>query len=147
MKKYFSIIWVITIALIISSCSKDAPVTYTKFPEPHWVIDNTGKYPYSMSAVVQLSDTLKDYLLPTDHLGAFVDNECRGIGVLVKTNVTYVYYVLIHGTAAENSRVTFKYYNSQNMYIYKTSPFLAFSVDGIFGSPDNPKTLLLQPTN
>ena len=146
MKKYLSIIGVIITVLLISSCSKD-PITFTKFPEPHWVADSSGKYPYSMTAVVQLSDTLKNFLLSTDHLGAFIDNECRGTGILIKTNTTYVYYVLIHGTASENKQITFKYYNSQNMYIYATTPFLPFSVDGVFGSPDNPKTLLLVPTN
>ena len=145
MKKYFSLI-VIILVVLISSCSKD-PVTFTKFAEPNWVADSSGKYPYSMTAVVQLSDTLKQFLLPTDHLGAFINNECRGTGVLIKTNVTYVYYVLIHGTAAENTQITFKYYNSQNRYIYNTQPFLPFAVDAVFGSPDNPKTLLLQPTN
>lgn len=132
----------------ISSCKKKEIVAppLTKFPVPAWQVDNTGKYPLSMTAVVDLPLSVKPLFQADDLLGAFVDGECRGIGVLVKVNATLsVYYILVHGTASEQKKIKFTYYSKKTSYKYSTKEFLDFTVDGTYGTPDEPKIVDLSP--
>ncbi len=151
MKKYFFYLTVFVVSLIIltglNSCGKqEVPIQPNKeFASPNWKKDETGRYPFSMTAVVQINDSLNLIRSPNDELGAFINGECRGIGVVVSAGVKSMYNIIIQGTSTENSYITFKYYNSSslNMYITATN-FLPFKVDDGFGSPDAPQVLLLQ---
>lgn len=115
-----------------------------KYPSPDWKVDTSGKYPVSMTAVVALQDELQPMTPGADKLGAFVADECRGVGVPVNVNNTTVFYVLIHGTAAEQSKVSFKYYRAKTSYLYRTTDFLNFAVDENYGTADAPAVLDLQ---
>lgn len=129
----------------ISSCSKDRDSGYAKVPAPDWKEDMTGKYPASMTAVVQLPENLLPASQVEDKLAAFIKDECRGTGVMVKVNdTTSVFYVMIHGTAAEQTKISFKYYSKKDSYLYTTNDFLDFSIDGNYGTVDEPAILDLQ---
>lgn len=97
-----------------------------------------------MTAVVQIPDSLKQMSGANDQVGAFINYECRGNGVLVKAGTSSLYYILIQGTASESSNIVFKYYSSATQYIYTTAPSLAFTMNGSYGSPDKPAVLSLQ---
>lgn len=147
MKKFYYYVSICSILWLAYSCSKNsqvAPDANIKFSSPKWSRDTTGKYPFSMTAVVQVPDSLKLVKGVNDQIGAFINYECRGTGVLVKAGSSTLYYILIQGTASESSNIVFKYYNSTNQYIYTTPPSLAFAVNGSYGSPDKPALLVLQ---
>ena len=131
---------------LLTGCSKD--LNHTTFPAPSWQIDKTGKSPVSMTAIVSTYYPLNADLLPADKLGAFINGECRGIGSLVKISpISSVFFILIHGTAAEQNKITFKYYSSKTSYMYATTDFLTFKVDESFGTADKPEILDLKPVD
>jgi len=98
-----------------------------------------------MTIVVQLPDNIRTYEQEADQIGAFIGDECRGTGTLVTTGNGSTFFILIHGTASEQGRLSFKYYSSMKMHMYATSPFLDFMADGSYGSVDNPRVLTLDP--
>ncbi|HSU52078.1 MAG TPA: hypothetical protein VLJ41_15835 [Segetibacter sp.] len=144
-------LWVISVILSVVTlgCSKNSDIVpedvLTKFPPPAWKTDETGKYPFSMTAVVTIPSKLSANMDDGDKLAAFVNDECRGEGVAVKVNSTNVFFVLIHGLADEHGQVIFKYYSAKSSYLYKTGPVLNFLVDDVYGTAQNPKILDLNP--
>lgn len=135
------IVIAISFSVAISSCSKDKATTAS----PDWKEDVTGKYPVSMTAVVQLPQRLVNDIHPSDKIAAFINGECRGIGVEVKiTDSLPVFYVMIHGTSSEQQKISFKYYSARNSYLYTTIDFLDFTPDGNYGTIDKPFKLDLK---
>ncbi len=63
--------------------------------------------------------------------------------VQVNSNDRTVFYVLIRGTASEQSKVDFRFYDSGSSYLYKTNFPIDHVVDGNFGTADNPSWLNL----
>lgn len=133
------IIVLLCAACTLLSCSKDEE-TYTQYPAPSWTVE-PANYNGNMTAVVTIPDNLKHYIQPDDQLAAFVDDKCRGVGILV--NGTF--FVTIKGTSSEQSMVSFRYYSSRNKYMYATDAFLAFDIDAVLGNIDEPEVLSLQP--
>lgn len=126
----------------MNACKKHH--TPPRFPSPDWQVDATGKYPLTMTAVVQVPPNLQPYVLKGDKLGAFMGSECRGVGTLITADSKMMFFVLIHGTAAEQGKISFKYYYSWKSYMYETEPMLDFTVDGNYGTVDYPKVLDLK---
>ena len=149
MKKYFSIIAILSLVVVNQSCKKDhdqqpPQEIFTKFPEPTWQEDQTGKYPLSMTAVVTIPEKLRPSMQQGDFMGAFINNECRGLGTLIKIDgALSVFYILIHGTASEQSKIKFSYYSKSTYYLYSTPEILDYNVDSNFGTPDAPQMLEL----
>lgn len=147
MKKLTYVLSIFSFLVLAYSCTKNEQVSVVpliKFSNPKWSRDTTGKYAYSMTAVVRVPDSLKPVSGINDQIGAFINFECRGTGVLVKSGKFSMYYILIQGTAAESSNIVFKYYNAASQNIFMTAPSLAFTVDGSYGSPDKPVMLSMQ---
>lgn len=132
---------VVILFLGLAACKKHH--TRPKIPAPSWTVDDSGKYPASMTAVVQVSKNLQPYIEPADKIGAFVGDECRGTGTLVEVGDASVFFILIHGVASEQSKISFRYYRSSKSYLYATEPFLDFIQDGNYGTADSPKILNL----
>ena len=130
---------------MLLACKKNSDVTkveaLTKFPPPTWQVDETGKYPVTMTAVIALPSTLPQELTTNDRLAAFVNEECRGEGTLLKVNNVNVFFVLIRGVSEEQSKVSFKYYNAGTSYMYQSQTPLTFHVDDIYGTAEQPKVL------
>jgi len=144
MKNYISITVTCLLFLLLAGCKKEA--THTAFPSPTWQEDQTGKYPASMTAVVTMFYEMNSQIMPDDKMGAFINDECRGIGKIVKVSpVSTVFFILIHGTAAEQNKVKFKYYSAKSSYMYTTTEFLDFKIDTNYGTADHPETLQLRP--
>jgi hypothetical protein len=147
MKKITSMLFVFLLVAIFS-CSKNGNTTppeevATKFPAPVWKEDNTGKYPATMTSVVALPVTLAGSILQNDQLAAFVNGECRGVGVIEKVNNRDLFFVLIQGLPDETSKVKFRYYSSKSSYMYESNDAINFLIDAIYGTAQNPKTLEL----
>lgn len=140
MKKWIGLAVLAT--LLLAACGKDD--TAPRVPPPSWQMDQSG-YPVSMSAVVQLAPELARHLNPSDQIGAFVGEQCRGTGTLVAVDTTEVFFLLIHGTPAEQAKIQFRYYSAWGAHLYETAPFLPFQVDGHYGTVDAPGQLDLKP--
>ena len=67
----------------------------------------------------------------------FLYHECRGLCLQVNSNDRTVVYILIRGTASEQSKIDFQ------VYLYKTNFTIDHVVDGNFGTTDNPSWLNL----
>jgi len=142
MKRIFVNITIIFIFSILFSCKKDKP---PRVSSPSWTVDNAGAYAVSMTAVVRLPSNLFKKRRATDKMGAFIGDQCRGIGKRVLLGDTSaVFFVLIHGKASEKGPVQFQYYSAHTSYIYQTKPYLGFVMDGNYGTVDQPEILELK---
>lgn len=139
---------IIMILMCANACKKDGAAPVKKYPAPNWKANNDPSYAYSMTAVVQLLDTLQNDMSDNDEMAAFVGDDCRGIGVLEKRiGLPPVFYILIKGSASEQVKVKFKYYSAKNSYMYSTGDFLNFVADNNYGTVDEPAVPDLQPLN
>lgn len=142
MKKYLFIL--ITIAIWSGiSCKKKH--TIPSVPAPSWETDQTGKYPLTMTAVVQVPENIRPYIQQTDEMGVFVGDECRGTGTWVHDGSISAFFILIHGTSSEESKLSFRYWNAFHSNLYSTEAFLDFRVDESYGTADAPQVLELKP--
>ena len=149
-----SIALYILLVLCAAGCSKTAEVVpvipvvgATKFPAPTWKADDTGKYPATMTAVVALPAAMVANITPGDKLAAFINGECRGVGVVDKVNSQDLFFVLVQGLPDETGKITFKYYNEKTAYMFEASSVINFLIDGVYGSAQNPKVLELKHLN
>lgn len=143
MKKYYiALLLMLTLGIMHSSCKKNADSPQERPPE--WQMDTTGKYPFTMTAVVTLPHQLNMHLDNGDQMGAFIDGTCRGIGALQRVGETPVFFVLIHGEADEQQPIVFRYYSTSNATLYYSYNDLQFSVDSNFGLVDDPEVLKLR---
>lgn len=141
--KSFHLLTILVLLLVSGSCKKHR--TYPKSPSPSWTVDDSGKYPATMTVVIQLPESLQHLSAAGDQLGAFTGNECRGIAQVVQMNGRTVYFILIHGTSSEKAELSFQYYGAANSRMYATGAILAFEADGNYGTVDVPAMLELKP--
>jgi hypothetical protein len=146
MKRVSPLLYIFLLAVTLG-CSKNSPEIKeeiaTKFPVPNWKTDDTGKYPATMTAVFTLPATLAGNLMENDKLAAFVNDECRGVGVIVENNSLKLFFVLIQGLPEETNKIIIRYYSNKTSYLYESQPALTFLADGIHGTAENPKILEL----
>lgn len=143
MKKYLILLAGLAFLAAGMSCKKKHDIP--RVPAPSWTVDNTGKYPVSMTAVVQVPENLRTYIQQQDQIAAFVGEECRGTGQLIQVGSVSAFFIMIHGTASEQSKISFKYWHAWRSNLYSTDPFLDFTVDGTYGTADAPIILQLKP--
>ena len=122
--------------------SPDGDVS-TQHAVPDWKPDQSGKYPVSMTAVVSLPGKLKAAQTEADKLAAFIDDECRGEGISVQMDSLKVFFVLINGTASEQSKIRFRYFSKKTSYLYETTEPVNFNVDDNYGTAERPVVLEL----
>jgi hypothetical protein len=142
MKKLLIISLLVITLLPGMACKKDKKGT--TFSAPNWVLVKKELHPYSMTAVVKIDEAINNNINITDQFGAFVGTECRGKGVPVTNNGSTLFYVQIHGSASEQSKLTFQYYNAKNGYMYQSTQQINFTVDDNIGSVDNPWVIPLK---
>jgi hypothetical protein len=146
MKKISAILF-ISLVLATFGCSKksaDIPVQeVATFPAPDWKADDTGKYPATMTAVLALPAALVAGAMENDKLAAFINDECRGVGVLVKVDKQNLFFVLIQGLADETNKITIRYYSNKTAYMYKSEPVITFSADATYGTAADPQIVAL----
>lgn len=133
-------------AYIFTCCSKDTE-TFPKYPEPEWIIESPELLPNSFTAIVAVPVNINLYATDNDKVAAFLNNQCRGVGTLVRTgdNEKRVYYLTIRANDDENGNIIFRYYNSRLSYLYQAKQMVPFETDGTFGTYDSPEILELEP--
>ena len=97
-----------------------------------------------MTAVVALPAALAGNTTINDKLAAFINGECRGVGIIDKVNNQDLYFVLIQGLPDETGKVTFKYYSSKTAYLYEAVSETSFLIDAVYGNAQTPKVLELK---
>ena len=145
--KRISALLFISLVLATFGCSKksaDMPVQeVATFPTPDWKADDTGKYPATMTAVLALPAALAAGAMENDKLAAFINDECRGVGVVVKVDKQNLFFVLVQGLTDETNKITIKYYSNKTAYLYKSEPVITFSADATYGTAEDPQIVAL----
>jgi hypothetical protein len=137
--KHIRIIFILSLGLFFGQCSKDDE-SYKTYPVPEWSIESPEEYPNSFTAIIRVPDNIDVYSEDNDKVGAFIGEECRGIGNLVKSEdgIKRVYYFTIRGSDTETGEIVFKYYNAKLSYMYQSTNSVTFEIDGTYGTYDSP---------
>ena len=130
--------------LIVGGCSKDEE-TFTTYPAPDWSILAPEQLPHSFTAIVAVPENINIYATDGDKVAAFINDECRGVGTLVKSeNSGNVYYVTVRASDTENGLIVFRYYNARLSYLYQATQRIPFEIDGTYGTYDSPVIMELE---
>lgn len=111
--------------------------------DSQWSV-NPYDYKYDMTIyakVVYEGAEVSDY--SNYEIGAFVGNECRGVGdVQTKDSYTWV-YLRVRSNQASGEKLIFKLYDKSTgrTSVVKPSQVIAFSSQGMIGKPSSPVTL------
>lgn len=111
--------------------------------DSQWSV-NPYDYKYDMTVyakVVYEGAEVSDY--SNYEIGAFVGNECRGVGdVQTKDSYTWV-YLRVRSNQASGEKLIFKLYDKSTgrTCVIKPSQVIAFSSQGMIGKPSSPVTL------
>lgn len=111
--------------------------------DSQWSV-NPYDYKYDMTVyakVVYEGTEVSDY--SNYEIGAFVGNECRGVGdVQTKDSYTWV-YLRVRSNQASGEKLIFKLYDKSTgrTSVIKPSQVIAFSSQGMIGKPSSPVTL------
>ena len=111
--------------------------------DSQWSV-NPYDYKYDMTIyakVVYEGVEVSDY--SNYEIGAFVGNECRGVGdVQTKDSYTWV-YLRVRSNQASGEKLIFKLYDKSTgrTSVIKPSQVIAFSSQGMIGKPSSPVTL------
>ena len=111
--------------------------------DSQWSV-NPYDYKYDMTVyakVVYEGAEVSDY--SNYEIGAFVGNECRGVGdVQTKDSYTWV-YLRVRSNQASGEKLIFKLYDKRTgrTSVIKPSQVIAFSSQGMIGKPSSPVTL------
>lgn len=111
--------------------------------DSQWSV-NPYDYKYDMTVyakVVYERAEVSDY--SNYEIGAFVGNECRGVGdVQTKDSYTWV-YLRVRSNQASGEKLIFKLYDKSTgrTSVIKPSQVIAFSSQGMIGKPSSPVTL------
>jgi len=146
MNKSKKLIIALSICIVMfCSCDKDTE-PYTEYPVPEWTVESPWLMPNSFTAIVAIPDNISIYARDDDKIAAFINDECRGIGTLVKSEdgTKQVYYITIRASDAESGEIIFKYYNARLAYLYQSKQTVAFETDGTYGTYDSPVILDLE---
>lgn len=146
MKRLVSVFYISLMAVALGCSKNPADIkeeAATKFPVPNWKADDTGKYPATMTAVLKLPATLASSAMENDQMAAFVNDECRGVGVIVENNNLKLFFVLIQGLTEETNKINIRYYSTKTSYMYESRSAFTFLADDIYGTAENPKVVEL----
>lgn len=111
--------------------------------DSQWSV-NPYDYKYDMTVyakVVYEGTEVSDY--SNYEIGAFVGNECRGVGdVQTKDSYTWV-YLRVRSNQASGEKLIFKLYDKSTgrTSVIKPSQVIVFSSQGMIGKPSSPVTL------
>jgi hypothetical protein len=152
------ILLTLALSTTLWSCKDDEPAPPqlpTVVERPSWSIDFTsndsrpaweaeqppqGKYQFSMTAAVTLSDYLSQFADEDDLLAAFVGDECRGAVKPIEYEGRYLFLLHFRGNSSESDKVSLRYYSAANKRIYECKELFGFEPNATFGSIAQPQT-------
>lgn len=132
MKIKLSFLAIMVSMLFFASCEKE-PV-YNTYEDPHWAVQSYEGLSESCTIVMQLPDNLLPFQSEDDVVGAFINDECRG----VSTQQNGLFYIIVSGSADEVANISLKYYNTPLKYLYQVNEEIPFEVNARIGSTDEP---------
>lgn len=140
------VIFLMTAALMFLGCSEDTD-PWPKQPVPEWQVDSPALFPNSFSAFIAIPENLQVFATDKDMVAAFINNQCRGVGTLIRGNddKISIYALTIRAKEDESGSIVFRYYNSRLSYLYEARQRIAFEIDGTYGTFDAPEILDLEP--
>ena len=102
--------------------------------------------PNSFTIVLSLPHNLNLYATDDDKIAAFINEECRGVGNLVKDEKTGkgIYFITIRASDTESGQIVIKYYNARLKYLYESKQTYPFKPDGTLGSYDEPVEIIFR---
>ncbi len=116
---------------------------------PTWSV-NPSAYNYSMNVVAKLNVDCIDLANPSNIVGAFVGNDCRGVDYAYNVvNGEYLAFSTVYSNVAAGETVTFKIYDASADQEYDASDSVLFQDGASFGFAVAPFELLTnyQPTS
>lgn len=132
--KFLAIIFSV-LCLGFTSCKDDVE-------DPMWVQVTNPEYSVSMTAVVRVEQPTNVWKDADDKIAAFINGECRGVGVMMGIHdKSYVYFISIIGAPNEQQKIQFQYYSARANTLYKSKSDLIFEPDVIYGTIDAPQLL------
>lgn len=105
---------------------------------------NPYDYKYDMTVYARLTfDGTEVTDMSNYEIGAFVGNECRGVGEVQTKNSNTWIYLRVRSNAANGENISFKLYDKSEdrTYQLKPSQVVSFASQGIVGMPSTPIAL------
>lgn len=118
-------------------------VTVMHAQDNQWSV-NPYDYKYDMTVYARLTFDGTDVTDMSNYeIGAFVGNECRGVGEVQTQNSNAWIYLRVRSNAANGENISFKLYDKSEgrTYQLKPSQVVSFASQGIVGMPSTPITL------
>ncbi len=105
--------------------------------QPSWTV-NPNDYVYSMTITGKINTD--GYLSDdtNDMIAAFIDNECRGVTHVKKTQINDYFVFLMVYSNSPTGTVTFKIYDASENKEFTVKQTINFTVNDIIGSVSNP---------
>ena len=112
---------------------------------------NYHQYPSNMTIVAKIAnddDQFNAYHSNTGVIGAFVDGECRGVGLPIENEESgeIMYFITVNGVSATDE-VSFKFLDRENQFQYTALESTLFTSNGLTGSVSAPFELNLPESN
>ena len=144
--------------IIFASCGKDNIIPlYGEYEEgkeividtlsnqpPNWRVQSPFMYPYTMSAIVVIPDSIAALYKSSDELAVFSDETCRGVAEHVNNEgFGNRWFTVIYGNEGFEN-LYFKYYCTEMNCFYISKNMVPFEANSRYGSVDNPNYLTFQ---
>lgn len=118
-------------------------ITVSHAQDSHWSL-NPYDYKYDMTIYARLTfDGTEVTDMSNYEIGAFVGNECRGVGEVQTKDSNSWIYLRVRSNAASGENLTFKLYDksADRVFQLKPSQVITFASQGLVGMPSNPVAL------
>ncbi len=105
---------------------------------PNWSVSPANfQYNMTMTAVVNID--CSEQLGPSNRIGVFVGNECRGTALTSQVyNGKYTASLFIYSNSVNGENVTFKIYNAAKDSIYESKETVQFQQNAAYGNSSSP---------
>lgn len=125
-------------AVIAATSDDEGPVEGA----PAWSV-NPRAYQYNMTVTSVLRIDGTESSDPSDMIGAFVGDECRGVArpVYVEAIRRYIAFIMIHSNAAGGEGVTFRAFDADADLVYDIEESIACNADAVEGTVLEPIVL------
>jgi hypothetical protein len=109
------------------------------FPQG-WAV-NPSDYQYSMQIIGEAQPQGISSVDSLDLMGAFVNNECRGVVKPIYVGTPYdkyYYFLLVYSNAISGEQMHFRFFDSSEQAVHLASQVLSFKQDSLVGSVATP---------
>jgi len=106
--------------------------------DPNWSVI-TANFQYNMTTTAVVNIDCSEQLSPSNRIGVFVGNECRGTALTSQVyNGKYTASLFIYSNAVNGENISFKIYNAAKDTIYEAKVTVQFQQNAAYGSTGSP---------